>query len=51
MIIFDTNAVNLLPPTGLKADIIRKLRQSGHYRVAVPWMVLEELAAEYFEGR
>ncbi|MBB1260186.1 PIN domain-containing protein [Streptomyces alkaliterrae] len=45
MIIFDTNAVNLLPPDGLRADIIRKLRQSGHHRVAVPWMVLEEMAA------
>ncbi|MFF1481405.1 PIN domain-containing protein [Streptomyces sp. NPDC058301] len=45
MIIFDTNAVNLLPPQGPRADIIRKLRQSGHHRVAVPWMVLEEMAA------
>lgn len=45
MIIFDTNAVNLLPPEGPRADIIRKLRQSGHHKVAVPWMVLEEMAA------
>lgn len=45
MIIFDTNAVNLLPPSGLRADIIRKLRQSGHHKVAVPWMVMEELVA------
>lgn len=45
MIIFDTNAVNLLPAESSKADIIRKLRQSGHHRVAVPWMVLEEMAA------
>ncbi|MEW1725011.1 PIN domain-containing protein [Streptomyces sp. NPDC093109] len=45
MIIFDTNAVNLLSPDGARADIIRKLRQSGHHRVAVPWMVLEEMAA------
>ncbi|MFE7439348.1 PIN domain-containing protein [Streptomyces chartreusis] len=45
MIIFDTNAVNLLPPQGPRADIIRKLRQSQHHRVAVPWMVLEEMAA------
>ncbi|WP_329392639.1 PIN domain-containing protein [Streptomyces lydicus] len=45
MIIFDTNAFNLVPPDGVKADIIRKLRKSGHQRVAVPWMVLEELAA------
>jgi hypothetical protein len=45
LIIFDTNAVNLLPPDGLRADIIRKLRRSPHHRVAVPWMVLEELAA------
>ncbi|THA79792.1 PIN domain-containing protein [Streptomyces sp. A0592] len=45
MIIFDTNAVNMLPPEGARADFIRKLRQSGHHRVAVPWMVLEELAA------
>ncbi|MGW6015817.1 PIN domain-containing protein [Streptomyces sp. NPDC055210] len=45
MIIFDTNAVNLLPPEGPRADIIRKLRQSRHHRVAVPWMVLEEMVA------
>ncbi|QIB49563.1 PIN domain-containing protein [Streptomyces aureoverticillatus] len=45
MIIFDTNAVNLLPRESLRADIIRKLRQSRHHRVAVPWMVLEEMAA------
>lgn len=45
MILFDTNAVNLLPPEGPRADIIRKLRESGHHRVAVPWMVLEEMAA------
>ncbi|MFF4012765.1 PIN domain-containing protein [Streptomyces sp. NPDC001717] len=45
MIIFDTNAVNKLPHEGPRADIIRKLRQSGHHRVAVPWMVLEEMAA------
>jgi hypothetical protein len=45
LIIFDTNAVNLLPPGGVRADIIRKLRRSGHHRAAVPWVVLEELAA------
>jgi hypothetical protein len=45
LIIFDTNAVDLLPPDGPRADIIRKLRESGHHRVAVPWMVLEELVA------
>ncbi|MFJ4007697.1 PIN domain-containing protein [Streptomyces sp. NPDC090023] len=45
LIIFDTNAVNLLNPEGPTADIIRKLRQSGHHRVGVPWMVLEEMAA------
>lgn len=45
MILFDTNAVNLLPPDSARADIIRKLRESGHHRVAVPWMVLEEMAA------
>ncbi|MFE9933640.1 hypothetical protein [Streptomyces sp. NPDC005533] len=45
MIIFDTNAVNELSPNSPRADIIRKLQQSGHHRVAVPWMVLEEMAA------
>ncbi|MEV7068847.1 PIN domain-containing protein [Streptomyces collinus] len=45
MIIFDTNAVNLLSPSSPRADLIRKLRQSKHHRVAVPWMVLEEMAA------
>jgi hypothetical protein len=45
LIIFDTNALNLLPPEGPRADIIRKLRQSKHHRVGVPLMVLEEFAA------
>ncbi|MEC3998872.1 PIN domain-containing protein [Actinacidiphila sp. DG2A-62] len=45
LIIFDTNAVNRLNPTSDRADIIRKLRKSGKHRVAVPWMVLEELVA------
>ncbi|MFD5124146.1 PIN domain-containing protein [Streptomyces sp. NPDC058385] len=45
MIIFDTNALNLLSPESPRADFIRKLRQSGHHRVAVPWVVMEELAA------
>lgn len=45
MIIFDTNAVNQLSPSSPRADLIRKLRQSKHHRVAVPWMVLEEMAA------
>ncbi|MFF9982406.1 PIN domain-containing protein [Streptomyces erythrochromogenes] len=45
MIIFDTNAVTRLSLTGPTADIIRKLQKSGHHRVAVPWMVLEEIAA------
>ncbi|MFG2600694.1 PIN domain-containing protein [Streptomyces sp. NPDC048462] len=45
IITFDTNALNQLPAEGPRADIIRKLRQSGHHRVTVTWMVLEELAA------
>ncbi|MFD8915983.1 PIN domain-containing protein [Streptomyces sp. NPDC059575] len=45
LIIFDTNAVNLLNPEGPNAEIVRKLRQSGHHRVGMPWMVLEEMAA------
>jgi hypothetical protein len=45
LIIFDTNAVNHLSPSSPRADLIRKLRQSKHHRVAVPWMVLEEMAA------
>ncbi|MEV4998542.1 PIN domain-containing protein [Streptomyces niveus] len=45
MIIFDTNAVNLLDAESTRADFIRKLRRSGHHRVAVPWMVMEEMAA------
>ncbi|MEU6215715.1 PIN domain-containing protein [Streptomyces sp. NPDC047023] len=35
----------MLSPSSPRADIIRKLRQSGHHRVAVPWIVLEEMAA------
>ncbi|XAZ30973.1 PIN domain-containing protein [Paenarthrobacter ureafaciens] len=45
MIIFDTNAVNMMPLDGPVADIVRKLRQSRHHRVAVPWIVLEEMSA------
>lgn len=45
MIIFDTNAVNRINPHGTRADILRKLRGSGRHRVAVPWMVMEEMIA------
>ena len=45
MIVFDTNAVRLLNPTGDKADLIRKLRASGQ-EVGVPSMVLVELVAQ-----
>ncbi|MFD5083431.1 PIN domain-containing protein [Kitasatospora sp. NPDC058406] len=45
MIIFDTNALNNLQLGSPPADILRKFRASAQHRVAVPWMVLEELAA------
>ncbi|MEV0912488.1 hypothetical protein [Streptomyces hokutonensis] len=32
-------------PSVLATRAIRKLRQSKHHKVAVPWMVLEEMAA------
>ncbi|MEU9190310.1 PIN domain-containing protein [Streptomyces sp. NPDC048484] len=44
MIIFDTNALHLIEADSVPADIVRKLRASG-IQVAVPWMVMEELAA------
>ncbi|MFF2123513.1 PIN domain-containing protein [Kitasatospora sp. NPDC058184] len=45
MIIFDTNALNNIQLGSPRADILRKFRASAQHRVAVPWMVLEELAA------
>lgn len=46
MIIFDTNAVFGLSPDDPKFDLLRALKQSGRQRVAIPWMVLEELVAQ-----
>ncbi|MFB7618491.1 PIN domain-containing protein [Kitasatospora sp. NPDC056181] len=45
MIIFDTNALNNIQLGSPRADILRKFRASAQHRVAVPWMVLEELVA------
>ncbi len=45
VIIFDTNALNNIQLESPRADIMRKFRASAQHRVAVPWMVLEELVA------
>ncbi|NEB79008.1 DUF4935 domain-containing protein [Streptomyces sp. SID14478] len=45
LIVFDTNVVNRLSPSSPRADLIHALRSSGHHRVGVPQMVLEEMVA------
>ncbi|MFD5565873.1 PIN domain-containing protein [Kitasatospora griseola] len=44
IILFDTNATNLIDLRSPRADVVRALRRSGQ-RVGVPGMVLEELVA------
>jgi PIN domain len=45
VIIFDTSAVFGLSPDDRKFDLLRALKQSGQQRVAIRWMVQEELVA------
>ncbi|MGW7641306.1 PIN domain-containing protein [Streptomyces decoyicus] len=46
MIILDTNILWGLTPEDSSADFLRAIKAVGGERVAVPWMVLEELAAQ-----
>ncbi|MFD4830106.1 PIN domain-containing protein [Streptomyces uncialis] len=54
MIILDTSVLWGLTPEHSSTDLLRAVRAAAEERVAVPWMVLEELAAqravEYQEG-
>ncbi|MFF9142472.1 hypothetical protein ACF09G_33470 [Streptomyces albogriseolus] len=46
MIILDTNILWGLTPEDSGADFLRAIKAVGGERVAVPWMVLEELVAQ-----
>ncbi|WP_432016523.1 PIN domain-containing protein [Streptomyces hydrogenans] len=46
MIILDTNILVGTSLRGLEADVLRAIRAAGGERVAVPWIVLEEIAAQ-----
>lgn len=46
MIILDTNILWNQTPEGGSADLLRAIRVCAGERVAVPWMVMEELAAQ-----
>ncbi|RZE27493.1 hypothetical protein C0Q96_13395, partial [Streptomyces albidoflavus] len=46
MIIMDTNILRRMPFDGPMADVVRVLQTAGIQRVAVPWVVQEEYAAQ-----
>ncbi|MFF7928975.1 PIN domain-containing protein [Streptomyces mirabilis] len=46
MIILDSNILKGISLRGPEAELLRALRASGVERVAAPWIVLEELAAQ-----
>ncbi|MFC9916212.1 PIN domain-containing protein [Streptomyces sp. NPDC127197] len=46
MIILDTNILWPFSPDSSSADLLRAIRAAGAHEVAVPWMVMEELAAQ-----
>ncbi|WP_406465823.1 hypothetical protein OH768_00515 [Streptomyces sp. NBC_01622] len=46
MIIFDSNALFGLSSDAPKFDLLRALKRSGRHKVAIPWMVREELVAQ-----
>jgi rRNA-processing protein FCF1 len=46
LIILDTNILWPLSPDSSSADLLRAIRAAGAHEVAVPWMVMEELAAQ-----
>jgi hypothetical protein len=47
LIFLDTNILRGISMTGTSADLIRTLRAAGVQEVAVPWAVMEELAAQH----
>lgn len=46
MIILDTNILRGISLKGVSADLIKTIRAAGVQQVAVPWTVMEELAAQ-----
>ncbi|MEU0249750.1 hypothetical protein ABZ192_36670 [Streptomyces sp. NPDC006235] len=46
MIILDTSLLRSFALDSVSTDLLRTIRTSGVDRVAVPWVVLEELTAE-----
>ncbi|MQY31807.1 PIN domain-containing protein [Nocardia aurantia] len=46
MIILDTSILRGLGLKSSTAELLRAIKESGVQRIAVPWMVLEELAAQ-----
>ncbi|MFB6680188.1 hypothetical protein ACFCWG_48970 [Streptomyces sp. NPDC056390] len=46
MIILDTNTLWGLSPEDSSADLLRAIRAAVGEKVAVPWVVMEELAAQ-----
>lgn len=46
MIILDTSILRGLGLKSSTAELLRAIRESGVQRISVPWMVLEELAAQ-----
>ncbi|MFF0734107.1 PIN domain-containing protein [Streptomyces chartreusis] len=46
MIILDTSILRSFSPESSSADLLRTIRAVGAEQVAVPWMVVEELAAQ-----
>jgi predicted ribonuclease YlaK len=46
LIILDTNILWNQTPEGGSSDLLRAIRAFAGERVAIPWMVMEELAAQ-----
>ncbi|MGW2183080.1 hypothetical protein ACWCXX_34485 [Streptomyces sp. NPDC001732] len=46
MIILDTNILKSTSLRGPAADVLRAIRAADGERVAVPWIVMEEIAAQ-----
>ncbi|MEU7093012.1 PIN domain-containing protein [Kitasatospora aureofaciens] len=46
MIILDSNILKGISLKGADAELLRAIRASGAERIAVPWIVMEELAAQ-----
>lgn len=54
MILLDTNILRGMSLSSVSADLIKTIRAAGVQEVAVPWVVMEELAAQHavrYKGR